>query len=148
MREAIRDLNLWHQTQLILQDIARKLDPLLRGWIEYYGRYASSALYPVFRHVNLKLRACVMRKFKRFKYHTIQASMFLQNLAEKGFFDALVRMSSRPSSSPTHYRPTAGMTWSPGQIVCAPSAMTSAMASERTWISFFRSTPGVSPHRP
>jgi RNA-directed DNA polymerase len=81
MREAIRDLNLWHQTQLTLQDIARKINPLLRGWLEYYGRYARSALYPVFRYVNLKLRAWVMRKFKRFKYHTIQASKFLQKLA-------------------------------------------------------------------
>jgi hypothetical protein len=43
--------------QLTLQDIARKLNPLLRGWLEYYGRYAGSALYPVFRYVNLKLRA-------------------------------------------------------------------------------------------
>jgi RNA-directed DNA polymerase len=81
MRDAIQDLNLWHQTQLTLQDIARKLNPLLRGWLEYYGRYARSALYPVFRYVNLKLRAWVMRKFKRFKYHTIQASKFLQKLA-------------------------------------------------------------------
>jgi hypothetical protein len=80
MREAIRDLNLWHQTQLTLQDIARKLNPLLRGWIEYYGRYARSALYPVFRYINLKLRAWVMRKFKRFQYHTIRASQFLQSL--------------------------------------------------------------------
>ena len=81
MRDAIRDLNLWHQTQLTLQDIARKLNPLLRGWLEYYGRYARSALYPVFRYVNLKLRAWVMPKFKRFEHHTIQASKFLQKLA-------------------------------------------------------------------
>ena len=82
MREAIRDLNLWHQTQLTLQDIARQLNPLLRGWIEYYGRYARSALYQVFRYVNRKLRTWVMRKFKRFKSHTIRASQFLQGLAE------------------------------------------------------------------
>ena len=47
MRQAIRDLNIRHQTQLSLEDIARQLNPLLRGWIEYYGRYAPSALYPV-----------------------------------------------------------------------------------------------------
>ena len=59
MREAIRDLNIWHQTQLTLQDIARKLNPLLRGWIGYYGHYAPSALYPLLRHVNQRLRAWV-----------------------------------------------------------------------------------------
>jgi group II intron reverse transcriptase/maturase len=81
MREAIRDLNLWHHTQLSLQDIAQELNPLLRGWIEYYGRYAPSALYPLLRYVNQTLLAWVMRKFKRFKDHKIQASQFLQRLA-------------------------------------------------------------------
>src|SRR3974390_2805308 len=81
MREAIRDLKLWHQTQLTLQDIARELNPLLRGWTGYYGRYARSGLYPLFRYINLKLRTWVMRKFKRFKPHTVQASQFLQKLA-------------------------------------------------------------------
>jgi RNA-directed DNA polymerase len=47
-----------------LQDIARQLNPLLRGWIAYYGRYASSALYPLLRHINQMLVAWVMRKFK------------------------------------------------------------------------------------
>ena len=81
MREAIRDLNLGHQTQRSLQDIAQQLNPLLRGWIEYYGRYAPSALYPLLRYVNQTLLAWVMRKFKRFKGHRIQASQFLQRLA-------------------------------------------------------------------
>ena len=81
MRQAIRDLNIWHQTQLSLQDLARQLNPLLRGWIEYYGRFAPSALYPLLRHVNLRVVAWVMRKFKRFKAHKIQASQLLQRLA-------------------------------------------------------------------
>jgi len=81
MRSAIRELNIRHQTQLSLEEIARRLNPLLRGWIEYYGRYAPSALYPLLRYVNQTLLAWVMRKFKRFKGHKIQASQFLQRLA-------------------------------------------------------------------
>jgi group II intron reverse transcriptase/maturase len=81
MREAIRDLNIGHQTQRSLQDIAPQRNPLLRGWVEYYGRYAPSALYPLLRYVNQTLLAWVMRKFKRFKGHKIQASQFLQRLA-------------------------------------------------------------------
>jgi RNA-directed DNA polymerase len=80
MRATIRDLNLWRQTQLSLQDIARRLNPLLRGWIEYYGRYAPSALYPLLRYVNQKLVAWVMHKFKRLKSRKIQASQFLIRL--------------------------------------------------------------------
>jgi RNA-directed DNA polymerase len=81
MRSAIRELNLRHQTQLSLDEIARRLNPLLRGWIEYYGRYAPSALYPLLRYVNQMLLGWVMRKFKRFKGHKVRASIFLQELA-------------------------------------------------------------------
>ena len=81
MRSTIRELNLRHQTQLSLQDIAQRLNPLLRGWIEYYGRYAPSALYPLLRYVNQTLVAWAMRKFKRFKGQTVRASQFLQRLA-------------------------------------------------------------------
>lgn len=81
MRKAIRDLDLRRQTQLTLQDIAQQLNPLLRGWIAYYGRYAPSALYPLLRYVNQTLVAWVMRKFKRFKRRKVQASQFLQRLA-------------------------------------------------------------------
>ena len=47
MRETIRGLNLRRQTQLSLQDIAKQLNPLLRGWSAYYGRFAPSALCPL-----------------------------------------------------------------------------------------------------
>jgi hypothetical protein len=81
MRETIRDLNIRRQTQRSLQDIAQLLNPLLRGWVAYYGRYGPSALYALLRYVNQTLVAWAMRKFKRFKRHKIQASQFLQRLA-------------------------------------------------------------------
>ena len=77
MRETIRDLNLRRQTHLSLQAIASKLNPLLRGWINYYGRYTPSALSPFLRYVNLTLVAWAMRKFKRFKRARPKASRFL-----------------------------------------------------------------------
>ena len=66
-----------------LEEIARRLNPLLRGWIGYYGRYSPSALYPLLRYVNQMLLAWVMRKFKRFKGHKVLASIFLQDLAKE-----------------------------------------------------------------
>ena len=81
MRATIRELNIRRQTQLSLVDIARRLNPLIRGWIEYYGRYAPSALRPLLRYVNLTLVAWAMRKFKRFVDHKVRASQFLQKLA-------------------------------------------------------------------
>ena len=83
MRSTIRDLNIRRQTQLSLADIARTLNPLVRGWIEYYGRYAPSALSPMLRYVNQTLVRWAMRKFKRFRAHKIRASGFLQKLVRE-----------------------------------------------------------------
>ena len=44
-----------------------RLNPLLQGWINYYGRYAPSALAPLLRCVNHTLLAWALRKFKRFR---------------------------------------------------------------------------------
>jgi len=82
MRATIRDLNIRRQTQRMLGDVAQMLNPLLRGWIEYYGRYTPSALYPLFRYVNVTLLAWAQRKFKRFKAHKVRATYFLIKLAQ------------------------------------------------------------------
>lgn len=83
MRVAIRDLDIRHRTDLSMADIAQRINPLLRGWIGYYGRYAPSALYPLLRYVNCMLRTWAMRKFKRFKRRKTRAGQFLQDLAGK-----------------------------------------------------------------
>ena len=83
VRATIRELNIRRQTQRSLKDIAELLNPLLRGWIAYYGRFAPSALYPVLRYVNLTLVAWAMRKFKRFKAHKIRAGRFFERLAKE-----------------------------------------------------------------
>jgi RNA-directed DNA polymerase len=83
MRAAVRDLNIRQRTQMSLRDFACEVNPLLRGWIDYYGRYAPSALSPILRYVNQTLLRWAMRKFKRFKAHKIRASSFLQRLARE-----------------------------------------------------------------
>ncbi|WP_192925655.1 group II intron reverse transcriptase/maturase [Sinorhizobium meliloti] len=83
MREKIRDLHIRRQTQLSLNDIARLINPLLRGWISYYGRYAPTGLQPILRYVNQTMLAWARRKFKRFGRGKARASRFLQRLVEQ-----------------------------------------------------------------
>jgi RNA-directed DNA polymerase len=83
LRTTIRELGLRHRTEWSMADIARQINPLLRGWIAYYGRYTPSALNPMLRYVNLTLRAWVMRKFKRFAAKTVRAGRFLERMARQ-----------------------------------------------------------------
>ena len=81
MRATTRKLNYRNRTQLSLRDISRLHNPVLRGWIAYYGKFSPSAMYPVFRHFNITLVAWAMRKYKRFKGHKTRASLFLEKIA-------------------------------------------------------------------
>jgi RNA-directed DNA polymerase len=65
MREKIRELGVRQRTEVSMVDIAGKLNPLLRGWIQYYGRYTSSALKALYLYVEEAIAAWLRRKFKR-----------------------------------------------------------------------------------
>ncbi len=56
-------------------------NPVIRGWINYFGKYCKSALYPVFRHLNETLAKWATRKFKRFRRRRQRARLWLGRLA-------------------------------------------------------------------
>lgn len=77
------DLSIRRQTQLSLDEIAEQLNPLLRGWIAYYGRFSPSELHPLLCYVNQSLLAWAKRKFKRFETHKVRAGHFIQKLVRE-----------------------------------------------------------------
>jgi group II intron reverse transcriptase/maturase len=83
MRATIRDLRLRKRTEVTLDDIARELNPKVRGWIAYYGRYTRSALYPIARYINQTLAAWLKRKYKRFHRRLGRARLFLAKIARE-----------------------------------------------------------------
>ncbi|MFN6946896.1 MAG: group II intron maturase-specific domain-containing protein [Cytophagaceae bacterium] len=48
-----------------IQDIAKILEPKIRGWINFYGKFRFSSLRSVFRVLNHRLMLWVRNKFKR-----------------------------------------------------------------------------------
>lgn len=82
MRAETRKLNLRNRTDLNLTDIAIMCNPILRGWINYYGRYCRSGLYPALKHFNGTLVSWAMRKYKRFRDRKTRASNFIERIFE------------------------------------------------------------------
>ena len=60
-------MRIHRRTDLSLDDLARWLNPIVAGWINYYGRFYRSALYPLLRRVNAYLRRWAGRKYKRLR---------------------------------------------------------------------------------
>jgi group II intron reverse transcriptase/maturase len=49
-----------------LEDVARLVNPVVRGWMAYYGRFYRSRCVQVLRHLNEALAAWARWKYKRF----------------------------------------------------------------------------------
>ncbi len=83
MRETIRNSRLRQRTDLSLNDIAEWLNPVMNGWLNYYGSYFRSAMYAIIRHVNKTLVRWAMRKFKALKRGKTRAIVFLERCRQQ-----------------------------------------------------------------
>lgn len=83
MRQHLRKWKLQLRSDKCLEDLARMLNPTLQGWINYYGSFYKSALYPVFIHLNRTLARWATRKYKRLRGHARRATHWLGRIARK-----------------------------------------------------------------
>ena len=84
IRATVRDWRLGaSRNNQSLEEIARFVNPYVRGWVNYYGRYYRSALNPVLRHLERALVYWVRRKFKRFRRHQRKATHWLGRVARR-----------------------------------------------------------------
>lgn len=83
MRAETRKWGFRNRTDLNLEDIAHMYNPVLRGWIEYYGRYYPTALNSVLGHFNETLIAWAMHKYKKLKGRKTMAALFIQKIARR-----------------------------------------------------------------
>ena len=83
MRRKIRTLRVRMATDMSIAQIAQWLNPLIHGWLAYFGHYCRSALYPMCRHVNKALVRWARRKFKALRRHKSRAAQFMEKIAEQ-----------------------------------------------------------------
>jgi hypothetical protein len=58
-------------------------NPVIRGWINYYGHYYKSALYPTLRHIDAKLAQWAYWKYKSLRGHRRRARHWLDRVARR-----------------------------------------------------------------
>ncbi len=71
--DEIRRWKLHRCTAQTLEDLARMINPKLRGWFNYYGRFNASALRPIERHVSQSLVRWACRKYKKLRGYRVRA---------------------------------------------------------------------------
>jgi len=63
-------------------------NPKIRGWLQYYGRYDRSALYPMMRQRERSLARWASRKDKKLRGHLRRATPWIARISrrEPGLF--------------------------------------------------------------
>jgi group II intron reverse transcriptase/maturase len=83
MRQTIRDWQLGCRVDKRIDDLARMFNPVIRGWITYYGRYYPSALYPTLRYLDRRLSRWAMAKYKRLRRHRRRSEQRIRAIAHR-----------------------------------------------------------------
>lgn len=98
MRREMRGWRLHLRSDKVLEDLARMFNPVLRGWINYYGSYYKSALYPTFNQLNRILMRWATRKYKKLRGHRRRAMHWLGRIARREpYLFAHWRLGVRPA---------------------------------------------------
>jgi RNA-directed DNA polymerase len=100
MRQEMRRWRLHLRSDKAIDDLARMWNPVIRGWIQYYGRYYRSALNPLFRHLNGHLVRWARRKYKKLSRHQRRAEYWLGRIAcrEPRLFAHWQLLSAKPTA--------------------------------------------------
>jgi RNA-directed DNA polymerase len=83
MRQTIHDWRMQLKIDHTLDDLSQRYNPVVRGWIQYFGKFYPSALYPVLRHFNRALARWAMRKYKKLARHLRRAEHWLGGIARR-----------------------------------------------------------------
>jgi hypothetical protein len=66
-----------------IEDLARLVNPVAQGWMNFYGRFYRSKCIQVLRHINEALAAWVRRKFRRFRRRERASVHWLGGIARR-----------------------------------------------------------------
>jgi len=64
-----------------LADLSRMFNPIIRGWVAYYGRYYPSALQRAFACLNRRLVRWARSKYKPLRDSPREAAQWLRRVA-------------------------------------------------------------------
>ena len=81
IRQQIHDWRMHLKPDKSIEDLSRMFNPIIRGWIQYYGRFYKSRLYRALRHLNRALVHWARRKYKKLARHRRRAEYWLGRLA-------------------------------------------------------------------
>jgi len=99
MNEKMREWEVLKKTGNTIQEVASKINPVLRGWINYYGKFYKAKLINFMHIVNVKLACWARRKYKNLRVSEMKAIRWLHGISVRrpGLFAHWSLLGSKPT---------------------------------------------------
>jgi RNA-directed DNA polymerase len=82
-RHKVRRWRLHRWVSADLRLLAEEINPVVRGWVNYYGRFFRTRLIPTLAHINGYLIRWAMGKYKRLRRHRARTRAWLRTVAAR-----------------------------------------------------------------
>jgi group II intron reverse transcriptase/maturase len=81
-RNKLRDLKIHRKTSTSMEDIAKQINPMVRGWLNYFSVFCKTKVGYTMKCLNARLCAWARRKYKHLRKHKNNAWKWLQTVAK------------------------------------------------------------------
>ena len=81
--DTMRQWNLHRRTDKSLDELAQMINPVIKGWINYYGHFRKSALYRTFQPLNNTLVRWACRKYKSLRRYCHKGRLWLHGVMHR-----------------------------------------------------------------
>lgn len=83
INQRIRSWRLHLRNGKTLEELADACNPVIRGWINYYGSYYRSALYNIARRLDIHLAKWAEWKYKKLRGHSRRAHQWIRDIKRR-----------------------------------------------------------------
>lgn len=82
MNEQMKGWGIFRTSSSTLTDLATKINPVIRGWINYYGKFYRTKFKSFMHTLNVKIASWARRKYKKLRSSEMKAIRWLHGISQ------------------------------------------------------------------
>ena len=83
IRDTIRGWKIPAYSNKAIEELSRLYNPMIRGWLQYYGRFYRTALRSIVRQLDRELVLWAKRKYKKLRAHVRRARHWIASISRR-----------------------------------------------------------------
>lgn len=83
MNEKMKEWTILRSSGSTMEDVTKAINPVIQGWISYYGKFYKAKLINFMHIVNVKLAGWARGKYKRLRPSEMKAIRWLYDISQR-----------------------------------------------------------------